>query len=58
MARSRLAGANIEAVLCSYGPIMNQTKAAATDFCGCGTQSYAHTTFDTATPPAGCVRPP
>jgi len=29
VARSRLAGANIEAVLCSYGPIMNQTKAAA-----------------------------
>jgi hypothetical protein len=27
--RSRLAGANIEAMLCSYGPIMNQTKAAA-----------------------------
>ena len=32
VARSRLAGANIEAVLCSYGPIMNQTKAAATNF--------------------------
>jgi hypothetical protein len=31
VARSRLAGANIEAVLCSYGPIMNQTKAAATN---------------------------
>jgi hypothetical protein len=26
--RSRLAGANIEAALCSYGPIKNQTKAA------------------------------
>ena len=31
LTRSRLAGANIEAVLCSYGPIMNQTKAAATN---------------------------
>ena len=34
VARSRLAGVNIEAVLCSYGPIMNQTKAAATNLLG------------------------
>ena len=29
LARSRVAGADIEAVLGSYGPIMNRTKSAA-----------------------------